>query len=329
MNSRIFRGLAFAAALAAVAGCATSPPPAKQAPLARRSPHGNPYGFGAAPAPGELAREATPADRSLVAQAGAFESYMRRARAIEAGFSSPGEVAQALQTGASHEPVELENGMVAYAALAALQEPRFVAAVKADKSDLARRLAADPRAALDIPGADMAGARASGALYAQGVALSDQGAKVKRAAYTVQHQAWSTAKVSDPSGRLARVKRLSAVAYEPARDDAQHLQASLTEGARRPGPPSPLVARGVALAALSVLGQERQARTLMSEPRTTSCLHMAKLNFYQCLASAGPHYEDIFCLGQHAMIDTGQCVVEATKAAPLRQASLAGTRYGR
>ena len=325
MNSRIFRGLALAAALAAVAGCATSPPPAKQAPLARRSPHGNPYGFGAASGPSEAAHE----DRGLVAQAGAFESYMRRARAIDAGFSGPGEVAQALQTGAAHEPVELESGMVAYAALAALQEPRFVAAVKADRSDLARRLAADPRAALEIPGADMAGARASGALYAQGAALSDQGAKVKRAAYTVQHQAWSTAKVSDPSGRLARVKRLSAVAYEPARDDAQHLQSSLTEGGRRPGPPSPLVARGVALAALSVLGQARQAHALMSEPRTTSCLHMAKLNLYQCLASAGPHYEDIFYLGQHAMIDTGQCVVEATRSAPLRQASLTEARNGR
>jgi hypothetical protein len=24
-----------------------------------------------------------------------------------------------------------------------------------------------------------------------------------------------------------------------------------------------------------------------------------------------PHYEDIFCLGQHAMIDTGQCMAKA------------------
>ena len=321
MKVSYFKILGLAAALAALAGCAGGPPP-KQAPLVRRAPLNN-----SAPTP--LAREAGPEARSLVAQAGAFESYMRRARAIDASFSGPGEVAQALQTGASHEPVELEGGMVAYAALAALQEPRFVAAVKADRSDLARRLTADPRAALQIPGADMAGARATGALYAQGLALSDQGAKVKRAAYSVQHQGWSTAKVSDPSGRLALVKRLSAVAYEPARDDVQHLQAALGEGGHRPGPTSPLIARGVALAALSVLGEARQARALMSEPRTTSCLHMAKLNLYQCLASAGPHYEDIYCLGQHAMIDTGQCVVEATKAPAQRQASLTKASYGR
>jgi hypothetical protein len=314
-----FKTLSLAAAVVVLAGCASTPPP-KQAALVRRAPLNN--NNGSAPS-AAAARE----ERSLVAQAGAFESYMRRARAIDASFSGPGEVAQALQTGASHEPLELEGGMVAYAALAALQEPRFVAAVKADRSGLARRLAADPGLALQIPGADLAGARASGALYAQGVALSGQGEKVKQAAYSVQHQAWSGAKVSDPSGRLARVKHLSTLAYEPTRDDPQHLQSALTEGARRAGPASPLVARGVALAALSLLGEERQARALMSEPQTTSCLHMAKLNLYQCLASAGPHYEDIYCLGQHAMIDTGRCVVEAARAPSQRQASVIKASY--
>ena len=33
---------------------------------------------------------------------------------------------------------------------------------------------------------------------------------------------------------------------------------------------------------------------------------MSKLNLYQCLAVAKPHYEDVFCLGQHVLIDTGQ-----------------------
>ncbi len=40
-------------------------------------------------------------------------------------------------------------------------------------------------------------------------------------------------------------------------------------------------------------------------------MKMAKLNLYQCLAVAGPHYEDVFCLGQHALIDTAQCVNKA------------------
>ncbi|HLZ74690.1 hypothetical protein [Phenylobacterium sp.] len=314
-------GLALTAGLLALAGCATQPAHPRTAAL--RPLPARPY----AAAPRQStprAVEAAPADRSLQVQAAAFESFMRHARGIDAAFASPADVAQALQTGASHEPHELEAGMIAYAALAALQEPRFVAAVRAESSpgELARRLAADPQAALALPGAEAAGARANGALYAQGAGLAGDGEKVKRAAYSVQHQDWSKAKVPDAAGRLSRVKRLSAESYRPAREDAAELQMALAQTTHRPGAPTPVVARGVALAALSVLGEQRQGQSLMSEPRTGSCLHMAKLNLYQCLASAGPHYEDIFCLGQHAMIDPGQCVVEATKAPAARQVAM-------
>ena len=256
---------------------------------------------------------------------------MRRARGIDAGFSGPADVAQALQTGAGHEPKELEAGMIAYAAMAALQEPRFVAAVRADRDrgELARRVTADPQAALALPGGEAAGARASGALFAEGSALSGEGEKVKHAAYSVQRQAWAKAKVPDAAGRLSRVKHISQEGYQPRREDPAELQTALAQGARRGGAASPVVARGVALAALSVLGEDGRALSLMSEPRTGSCLRLAKLNLYQCLASAGPHYEDIFCLGQHAMIDPGQCVVEATRAPAARQVAMTRASYGR
>jgi len=293
-----------------LASCASQPPPqrhlASRAPMATRP--------AARPLPYEAPAIAGPADRTLTAQAAAFESYMRHARAIDPAFGGSGDVAQALQLGAAHEPHEFEAGMVAYAALAALQEPRFVAAVRADKNDLARRLAADPQAALGLPGADAAAARAAGALYAQGSGLAGEGEKIKRAAYSIQKQTWAKTRAADHAGELAQVKRISAASYRPGRDDTEALQASLAQGQRRPGAPGPAVSRGVALAALSVLGETGRGRTLMSEAGASSCLHMAKLNLYQCLASAGPRYEDIYCLGQHAMIDTGQCVVEATHA---------------
>ncbi len=307
MKSRIIRALGAVAATAALAACASSMP----SPPSR-----------VAQAP---SRQDAAADHALAVQASAFESFMRRARGIDAAFSGPGEVAQALQTGAAHEPKELEAGMIAYAALAALQEPRFVAGLQAgrDHAELARRLAADPEAALDLPGGEAAGARAAGARYALGGALADEGQKVRKAAYSVQHQAWSKAPVSDPAGRLSRVKRISAQGYQPAREDVGRLSASLSQGERRAGAASPVVARGVALAALSVLGEGARGRALMSEPKSGMCLRMAKLNLYQCLASARPHYEDIFCLGQHAMIDPGQCVVDATRPARvIRRAAL-------
>ncbi len=304
-----FRRLTIAAAACALAaGCASpQPPPARHAATNRP------------PAP--TARSTLPerpivADHALAAQASAFEGFIRRAKGIDPAFSASGDVAQALQTAAGHDPQQLEAGMIAYAAMAALQEPRFVSAVRAerDHADLARRLSADPRAALALTGADAAGARASGALFAQGSALSGEGEKVKRVSYSIQHQAWSKAPATDHAGELARVKRISATGYAIGREDSAGLQSALAQGGHRPGAASPAVMRGVALAALSVLGEEARGRSLMSEPKTGSCLHMAKLNLYQCLASAGPRYEDIYCLGQHAMIDPGQCLVDATKA---------------
>lgn len=252
---------------------------------------------------------------SLTAEASVFAAYMRRARAIDDRFSGPGEVAQSLEAGASHEPRQLDEGMIAYAAVAALQEPRFVDGLrgKGDRRDLARRLAADPAYALELPGGTAAAARASGALVAQGEALHAQGLRVKRAAYTVQHQAWSRRMVGDARARLAEVKRLSSEPYRAEPGETAQLYAAMTEAGRRSGPAGPAVVRGVAAAALSVLGEPGEAKSLLHEPQSASCLRLAKLNLYQCLAAAGPQYEDIFCLGQHAMADPGQCVVEATR----------------
>jgi hypothetical protein len=307
---RIFRGFGPAAAALAVtlAGCA-SEPARESGPRAEVSPGGR-----------------------METEAMAFESYMRRARSIDPSFSSPGEVSQALQTGASYEPAQLQAGMVAYAAMAALQEPSFVAGVQRQGrgGDLARRLAENPEAALALPGGQAAASRAGAALLRQGQAVSENGQRVKRAAYSVQHQSWSKTNVADPGGRLARVKRLSASGYRPEPGDAAHLHEALADGARRGGgSTSPVVARGVALAALSVLGEEGRGHGLMSEPRTGSCLRLAKLNLYQCLASAGPQYEDIFCLGQHAMTDSGQCVVEAARAPASRRMSVTRASWGR
>ena len=292
------RGVIAAAICVALASCATSPPPPPKA-IAQR-------GY---------------VDVGLASQAAAFETFTRRASAIAPGFSSPDTIAQGLQTGAAYDPKQLQSAMIAYAAMAALQEPAFVAGVKrANGRELARWVAANPYAALSLPGADAAAARANAALARRGQALADAGQRVRKASYSVQHEAWSRARVPNAAERLARVKR--AASYQKSDGDSARLVAAVAEGGRRDGA-SPIVARGVALAALTVLGQDGPARTLMSEPRSGLCLKMAKLNFHQCLASAGTHYEDIYCLGVHAMAETGQCVVDAARQAPAtRRAAL-------
>ncbi|TAL36026.1 MAG: hypothetical protein EPN98_05685 [Phenylobacterium sp.] len=258
-------------------------------------------------------------DVGLAGQAAAFEAYTRRAADIDAEFANPSEIGVQLRTAAGYEPRQLEAAMIAYAAMAAMQEPRFVQTVKAGGRDLGRRLAADPNAAVDLPGGAAAAARANAALARRGEALAAAGARVKKTSYSIQRQAWSRARIPNGPQRLAAVKQAAGYRAEPA--DRARLSAAISESGRRGGT-SPVISRGVAVAALTVLGQDAAARGLMSERNAGMCLRSAKLNYHQCLAASGTHYEDIYCLGVHAMSDPGQCVVEATKPARVRRASL-------
>jgi len=259
-----------------------------------------------------------------VEAASAYETYLRHAAAIRAGFRSGEAVNQAMNVGEAYQPEQLEEGVIAYAALIALEDERFVRGVRAsvqragDSAHEADALLADPAEAAAIPGAHDAAALVGAVLREEGVQLFTVGRAVKQSAYDVQHQAWSKQNVPDPRERLARPKSLASTAVIPAPEDVSRLlQSAAGFRARRapedqsPGGVSPVVQRGLALAALAVLGRtadEPRLTRLLSEGGEANCMRMAKLNLYQCLAVAGPHYEDIFCLGQHALMDTGQCV---------------------
>jgi hypothetical protein len=134
---------------------------------------------------------------------------------------------------------------------------------------------------------------------------------------------WSKADVDDRPGRLALAKALSAEQQKAIDVDALRLTQNVSGGqamglsAPPAAPPyTPLVARSLAVAAMAALGEggeeyAPQLLALLSENNEGQCLHMAKLNLYQCLAVARPQYEDVFCLGQHAVMDTGQCIMKA------------------
>lgn len=295
MRPRTLRGLLAGAIAITLVGCATSPTPPPK-------PRGGGQAY---------------VDVGLAARASAFEAFTRRAAAIDPAFSGPGEIGERLRTAAGYDPHQLEASMIAYAAMAAMQEPRFVEVVRSGGRDLGRRLAYDPQSAVALPGGPAAAARANAALARRGEALASAGARVKKTSYSIQHQAWSRARVPNGPQRLAAVKQAATYRADPA--DRARLTAAIAEGGRRGGT-SPVVARGVAVAALTVLGQDSAARNLMSDRRSGQCLRSAKLNYHQCLAASGTHYEDIYCLGVHAMSDPGQCVVEATK--PVRRAGL-------
>lgn len=297
MDFTIRLGLAAAATAILLAGCAATPPPQRGAAQAVR------------------------ADRQIEVQASAFEAFMRNARAIDDKFSGPAAVNEGLRVGAAYDPKQMEAGMIAYAAVAALQDPKFVAGVRKAGKDgqLAKRLVARPDLATTLPGADSGAARANAALYRQGEALNASGLRVKKVSYSVQHQAWSQVFVPDAKARLTRVKQISSAGYRPVAGDEARLYAAVSDGGRRSGPASPVVARGLAVAALTVLGDGGKAKGLLNEPKSGMCLRVAKLNLYQCLASAGPYYEDIYCLAMHGMMEPSSCATKAS-GAPIRTA---------
>jgi hypothetical protein len=270
--------------------------------------------------------------RDVVSAATAFGRYMAGAARIDAGFASGGAVAKSLEAAASYEPAQLEEGMIAYGAIAALQDDRFVAGVERaagrgeDRAAFGERLIEDPFAATRIDGAEAAAQRIEAALGAKAGPLISAANQVKAAAYSVQHQAWSRAMVADAEARLAAVKRWSAARAAPTDNDNEAMMSEVAGFdpffAADGGPAgfTPIEARALALAAEAVLGRAGGAERdrlspLLSDADSAECLKMAKLNLYQCMAVAGPQYEDIYCLGQHAMLDTGECVGHATHEA--------------
>lgn len=267
--------------------------------------------------------------RRLIDAAGAFDGYMHRASAIKATFANGAMVAHAVALGSVYEPNQLQQGAIAYAALVALQDPLFVQAVQDAGSSpgareaFAARLADEPQWVLNADAARRAATRVSAVLGRMGAELVVAGAAVKQASYDLQIQGWSKGPIQAGDERLARIKAQSAVPVSLLAADQTHLIGGLASFRSAGGPSAAeaetataVVTRGMALAALAVLGkagddQAQRIDALLNDPLDAQCLKMAKLNDYQCLAVAGPHYENLFCLGNHAMMDTGKCIVSA------------------
>jgi len=268
----------------------------------------------------------------VIEAAGAYRAYIRKAGDLTPAFIDGADVEQKLSAGESYEPKQLLKGAIAYGALVALQSPTFVAQVRtfavdpSGRRDLAARLIRDPNYAQALPGAAGAAGIVAATLSADALKVRRAGELVKQAAYDVQKQKWAMGPVPQPLDRLALAKQLSTQPLAGPPEDVARL-GSLVQGgdAARAAefqmiseplgaPYTAVVARAVALAALAALGEandETVLQSVMDEQAGAFCLNLSKLNLYQCLSVARPYYEDVFCLGQHALMDTGQCLQRA------------------
>jgi hypothetical protein len=302
-----------AAALLA-AGCST-PPPAPP-PVATLPPPPPPIAL----------------SNSVLQSAANYQAYMNSVAAIKADFKSGQDVAQSLRQGDRYDPQELLQGAIAYSAVVALQDPTFVASLRTFAADpdsraqMTRQIFSDPNYATAIKGADTAAGLIIATLMDQGHKVEAAGEAVKQSAYDIQHEAWSKELVADRDQRLADAKSTVGMEMLSNSDDVTKLQQEAVgaqpmtlTGQAATAPYPPVVVRALAVAALAALGQAGDdnvalVKPLMADPASATCLNMAKLNLYQCLAVSRPHYEDVFCLGQHVMMDTGQCVEYAAGA---------------
>ncbi|MFI4965618.1 MAG: hypothetical protein ACHP9T_09645 [Caulobacterales bacterium] len=264
----------------------------------------------------------------VVEQASAYRAYVAHASAISPGFTGGEDVAQSLKTGEAYEPGQLLRGAIAYGAVVALQDPAFVAGVRKFAADpeqrrtVAYEIMKDPAYAVGFAGSSSAAGLVMTALGNDGRKLLELGRSVRQAAYDVQHQPWSKADVVGRDSRLALAKQLSATPVLGEVAETARLQTAVSGAgqmnltAQSASPPyTPLVIHSLAVAALAALGYAddnslAQVMPILAEPNSATCLNMSKLNLYQCLAVAKPHYEDVFCLGQHILTDTGQCLMK-------------------
>lgn len=298
-----------ALAAAVLAGCADAPPPVI--------------------APPPPAAPSVALSPRVVEMASAYKSYVERTTAIAPTFSDADSVQRSLSTGVAYEPGQMAKGAIAYAAVVALQDRAFVEGVRVYAKDptqrrqIAYEILKDPAYAIGIQGSASAAGLVIAALGGEAQRLYDGGKAVKQSAYDIQKQPWSKADVAAREARLASAKSAGSSAMRGDVEQTARLQQAssgaptlgLTATAAAP-PYTPTVIRGLAVAALAALGeagdgQLEQVMGLMAEPNTGQCMSMSKLNLYQCLAVARPNYEDVFCLGQHAMMDTGRCMIRA------------------
>ncbi|HEY5410177.1 MAG TPA: hypothetical protein VIJ94_05555, partial [Caulobacteraceae bacterium] len=173
----------------------------------------------------------------VIQQAGAYATYMRKASAISSAFANGPAVADALRIGAHSEQHQLQQGVVAYAAIVALQDPTFVAAVRSYGTHASTRDAMigyilhDPNYVMSLGGHDTAAGLIVSTLNAQAAQLTAAGDKVKQESLDIQLKAaWSKKPVPTPDQRLADVKQLSASALTPP-DDLKVQLAQASTGA--------------------------------------------------------------------------------------------------
>jgi hypothetical protein len=316
------RAAASILAVVLVAGCAAGPSEEQLRAEAQAE-------LAAVQARAQAARPPISLNSNVIQEAAVYLAYTRDMATLRGGFESPQAIQQALRRGAAYDARQVSRGLIAYAAILAMQSPEFVTGVQTFARDrttrnaMVDRIVGNPASASTLPGADAAAGLIIATLEDDIRQLREAADSVENDAYAIQadgRTSWARVHVADRESRLATVRSLSRPNLAPA-DEAARLSAAVQSGSglgvtgtdrRRAAPYPQSVENALALAALALLdgaGENARANTdaLMFERQSLDCFESSKLNLFQCLAASRPHYEDMFCLGRHVVRDLGQC----------------------
>lgn len=285
---------------------------------------------------------AQPQDNALERRAVNYVALREDVAAIEATpFDSAATTREAHKRLSAHAAKDISSGWVAYAALVAASTPEFAQALQKDMKKSERglkgrdaflaRLSADPSYARKLKGADAAAARVLEMTAQDSLRLARLGEAFKSQAYAMQKTAWGKQRIAASSERLSEAEayaRTRAPAPAPALPVSRNGAVTAPVLASASGAWAPdwgaagaagvnsepnaqvIMDRVLNLAARYSVGamNEKIVDVYAKNDRADQCLSMATLTLRQCIAATRTPYEEAFCLGEHALIDTASCV---------------------
>jgi hypothetical protein len=285
---------------------------------------------------------AQPRDASLERRAADYIRFREDVAAVEAApLNSAATIRDAHKRLSTHHSKALSSGWTAYAALVAADSPAFKKALEKEIEDgkfngmkgrdaLLARIAQEPGYVRGLDGASEAVNTVLSMAASDAARFSKLGEDYKKQAYAMQKTKWGMAKLPAPSSRLSE-----ADAYGNSRGEASapDLPGATENGVTQPKLASAgeawspewgkggggrmngenaaaLMDRILNLAVRYSAGgtNEKLVETYSKNDRAEQCLHMASLTLRQCIAATRAPYEEAFCLGEHGMIDPGECV---------------------
>ena len=279
---------------------------------------------------------AQPSDDSLERRAADYIRYREDVAVIEATPFTKAEVTrEAHRRLAAHDAKGLSSGWVAYAALVAADTPSFRKALEDELDDKGRdalfaQMAQDPGHVRRLAGATEASDRVLAMAAADVSRVLALGEVFKAQAYAMQKTKWGVVKLAPAPSRLddadayARGRGQAAAPTLPASTEKGVTQPMLASADQAWSPEwgksassrmngdnaEVIMLRVLNLAArYSAGGMNGQfVEAYAKNDRANNCLSMASLTLRQCIAATRAPYEEAFCLGEHALIDVGQCV---------------------